>query len=171
MTPAICDFGLPRKCMWLGDHGGFPCSSAVQNPPATQKIWETQVGFLVWEDYLEKGMTTDSSILAWRIPWTEEPGGLQFIGSQRLRHDWSDSMHTHARTHTHAHTHTHTHRWETMGGTGTSQDTEALPPLHLRWLSQEMKHHLLKRVCKCLHFCHPVAVCFTTGSITSYGFW
>ena len=110
MTPAICDFGLPRKCMWLGDHGGFPCSSAVQNPPATQKIWETQVGFLVWEDYLEKGMTTDSSILAWRIPWTEEPGGLQFIGSQRLRHDWSDSMHTHARTHTHAHTHTHTQR-------------------------------------------------------------
>ena len=44
---------------------------------------------------LEKGMATHSSILAWRIPWTEEPGGLQSIGSQRVRHDWSDWEHTH----------------------------------------------------------------------------
>ena len=40
-----------------------------------------------WEDALEKGMATHSSILAWRIPWTEEPGGLQSIGSQRVRHN------------------------------------------------------------------------------------
>ena len=40
-----------------------------------------------WEDPLEKGMATPSSILAWRIPWTEEPGRLQFVGSQRVRHD------------------------------------------------------------------------------------
>ena len=40
-----------------------------------------------WEDPLEEGMATHSSILAWRVPWTEEPGGLQFTGSQRVRHD------------------------------------------------------------------------------------
>ena len=42
---------------------------------------------LCWEDSLEKGMATHSSILAWRIPWTEKPGGLQAVGSQRVRHD------------------------------------------------------------------------------------
>jgi len=48
---------------------------------------ETRVRSLGWEDPLEEGMATHSSILAWRIPWTEESGGLQFIGSQRVRHD------------------------------------------------------------------------------------
>ena len=48
---------------------------------------ETQVLFLGLEDPLEKEMAIHSSILAWRIPWTEEPGGLQFMGSQRVRHD------------------------------------------------------------------------------------
>ena len=43
---------------------------------------------LGWEDPLEEGMATHTSILAWRIPWTEEPGGPQSIGSQRVRHDW-----------------------------------------------------------------------------------
>ena len=52
--------------------------------PAMQ---ETQVQSLGWEDPLEKGMATHSSFLPWRIPWTEEPGGLQFMGSQRVRHD------------------------------------------------------------------------------------
>ena len=46
------------------------------------------------EDTLEEGMATHSSILAWRIPWTEEPDGLQFMGSQRVGQDWSDSAHT-----------------------------------------------------------------------------
>ena len=46
-----------------------------------------QVQSLGWEDPLEKGMATQSSILAWRTPWTEEPGGLQSIGLQRVRHD------------------------------------------------------------------------------------
>ena len=50
-------------------------------------MWETWVQFLDWEDPLEKGMATHSSILAWRIPWTEEPGGLQTMGSQRVRHN------------------------------------------------------------------------------------
>ena len=52
--------------------------------PAMQ---ETRVRSLGWEDPLEKEMATHSSILAWRIPWTEEPGGLQSTGSQRVRHN------------------------------------------------------------------------------------
>ena len=48
-------------------------------------MWETWVQSLGWEDLLEKEMTTHSGILAWRIPWTEEPGGLQVIGSQKVR--------------------------------------------------------------------------------------
>ena len=53
------------------------------------------------EDPLEKGMVTHSSILAWRIPQMEEPGGLQSTGSQRVRHDWATNTHTHTHTHTH----------------------------------------------------------------------
>ena len=56
----------------------------VKNLPAMQ---ETQVQILGQEDPLEKGMVTHSSILAWRIPWTEEPGGLQSMGLQRVGHD------------------------------------------------------------------------------------
>ena len=48
---------------------------------------ETQVRSLGWEDFLEKGMATHSSILAWRIPRTEEPGGLQSMGWEGIRHD------------------------------------------------------------------------------------
>ena len=55
----------------------------VENLPAKQ---ETRVQSLGREDPLEKEMATHSSILAWRIPWTEEPGGLQYMGSKRLRH-------------------------------------------------------------------------------------
>ena len=56
----------------------------VKNLPAVQ---EAQVQSLDWEDPLEKEMATHSSILAWRMPWTEEPGGLQPMGSQRVRHN------------------------------------------------------------------------------------
>ena len=56
----------------------------VKNLPAMQ---ETRVQSLGWEDPLEKGQATHSSIHAWRIPWTEEPGGLQSMGSQRVGHD------------------------------------------------------------------------------------
>ena len=49
---------------------------------------------LAWEELLEKVMATHSSILAWRTPWTEGPGRLQFMGSQRIRHDWVTHMHT-----------------------------------------------------------------------------
>ena len=60
---------------------GFPGGSAVKNPPAMQESQETQVRFWDWEDPLEEGMATHSSIIAWRIPWTEEPSRLQSIGS------------------------------------------------------------------------------------------
>ena len=57
---------------------------SVKNLPVMQ---ETQVQFLGWENPLEKEMATHSSILAWRILWTEEPSGLQSMGSQRVGHD------------------------------------------------------------------------------------
>ena len=56
----------------------------VKNPPAVQEIWVRSLG---WEDPLEEEMATHSGSLAWRIPWTEEPGGLLSTGSQRVRHD------------------------------------------------------------------------------------
>ena len=62
----------------------------VKNLPTVQ---ETQVRFLGWEDPLEKEMATHSSKLAWRIPWTEYPGRLQFTGSQRVRHDCVNNFH------------------------------------------------------------------------------
>ena len=58
---------------------------------------KTQVRSLGQEDLLEEGLATHSSILAWRIPWTEELGGLQSMGSQRVRHDGSDFAYTHIR--------------------------------------------------------------------------
>jgi len=63
---------------------GFPGGSVVKNLPAIQK---TQFQSLGQEDPLEKGMATHSSILVWRIPWTEKPGRLQSMGFQRVRHD------------------------------------------------------------------------------------
>ena len=62
-------------------------SQVIQLQRINLPIQEMQVQFLGWEDPLEKGMATHSSILAWEIPGAEEPGGLQSRGSQRLRHD------------------------------------------------------------------------------------
>jgi len=64
------------------EHKGFPGGSVVENPPVKQETWVQSLG---WEDPLEKGMETHSSILAWEIPWTEEPGGLQSTGAQKSR--------------------------------------------------------------------------------------
>ena len=64
----------------------------VKNLPAIQETW---VRFLGWEDPLEKGMATHSSILTWRNPWTEEPGGLQSMELQRVRHNWATNTHIH----------------------------------------------------------------------------
>ena len=65
----------------------FPTGEAVKNLPEMQEAQEMQVQSLGWEDPLEEGMATHSSILAWRIPWAEEPGGLQSMGPQRFRYD------------------------------------------------------------------------------------
>ena len=59
----------------------------VKTPPANTGDTRDVGSILGWEDPLEQGMTTHSSIVAWRVPWTEEPGGLQSTGSQREGHD------------------------------------------------------------------------------------
>ena len=79
--------------------------SLLKNLPAVQKTWVRSLG---QQDPLEKGMTNHSSILSWRIPWTEEPGGLHSMGSQ-------SQTRLNDYTHTHTHTHTHTQR---KGGPG-----------------------------------------------------
>ena len=68
--------GYPLQCSWAS-----LVAQTVKNLPAMQK---TQVQSLGWEDPLEKRMVTHSSILAWKIPWTKEPGGLQSVGLQRV---------------------------------------------------------------------------------------
>ena len=69
---------LYRSQLWI--KLGFLVAQSVRNLPA---MWKTQIRSLGWEDPLEKGLATHSSILACRIPWTEEPGGLQSMQSQR----------------------------------------------------------------------------------------
>ena len=61
----------------------------VKHLPAMRETWVQSLG---WEDPLEKVMATHSSILAWKIPWMEEPGRLQSMGLQRVRHDWATSL-------------------------------------------------------------------------------
>ena len=69
-----------------------PGAQVVKNVPAMQETWVWSLG---QEDPLGKGMATHSSIIAWKIPWTEEPGGLQSIGLHRVTHDWSSLARTH----------------------------------------------------------------------------
>ena len=63
----------------------------IKNLPAIRETWVWSLGL---EDPSEKGMATHSSILAWRIPWTEEPGGLLFMGSERVGHNWATNTFT-----------------------------------------------------------------------------
>ena len=76
----------------------------AKNLPASQETWVQSSG---WKDPLVKRMVSYSSILAWKIPWIEEPGGLQSMGPQTVGHDWA--------TNTHTHTHTYTHIWRSEG--------------------------------------------------------
>ena len=89
----MISFPLSLRCY----HGGvgLPRGSVVKNLPASAEDQETQVGVPGQEVPLEVEMATHSSILAWEIPWTEEAGGLQSIGSQRVRHDWVTKYNTH----------------------------------------------------------------------------
>ena len=72
------------KCWVLWRWLDFPGGSVVKNPSAKQETWILSLG---WEDLLEKEMAIHSSILDWEMPWTEAPGGLQSMGSLRVRHD------------------------------------------------------------------------------------
>ena len=87
----------------LRDIWGSPDGAVVKNPPANAGDARDSGLILGWEDSLEEGTATHSNILAWRISWTEEPGELQSIGSQRVGHDW---------THTHAHKGLFDHAWK-----------------------------------------------------------
>ena len=80
------------KASILWCSGFFRASLVAQRLKRLPAMWETLVRSLGWEDPLEKEMATHSSILAWRIPWTKEPGRLQSTGSQRVRHDWATSL-------------------------------------------------------------------------------
>ena len=83
------------SCLWAIPHIWALWTSLVaqlvKNPPEMRETWVQSLG---WENPLEKGMTTHSSILTWRIPWTKEPGGLQSMGSQWVRHDWETNIFT-----------------------------------------------------------------------------
>ena len=73
-------------------HTPMKASLVAQTVKCLSTFWETQVQALGWEDPLEKEMATHSRTLAWRIPWTEEPGRLQSMGSQRVGHDGVTSL-------------------------------------------------------------------------------
>ena len=77
---------IGRCCIWVRiclEHN-FPGGSGPKTPPAMLETWVLSLGL---EDPLEKGLATHSSIIAWRIPWTEEPGRLETMGLQRVGHD------------------------------------------------------------------------------------
>ena len=106
------EFGYRLQCGWAwktscdvkeadtGNHllddsvytKGFPDGSAVKNLPAMPETQETWVWSLGREDPLEEEVVTHCSILAWKIPWTEEPGRLQFKGLQRVKHNWANKQ-------------------------------------------------------------------------------
>ena len=68
----------------MGKNRASLAAQMIKNPPTIQETWVQSLGC---KDALEKVMATHSSIVAWRIPWTEKPSGLQFKGSQRVRYD------------------------------------------------------------------------------------
>ena len=76
-----------QGCMGLILGWGTKVVLVIKNRLPKQETWVWSLG---WEDPLKEGMATHSSILAWRISWTEEPGSLYSIGSQRVGHDWND---------------------------------------------------------------------------------
>ena len=83
--------GYPFQYSWAS-----LVAQTVKNLPAVlPAVWETWVQSLGWEDPLEEGMVTHSSILAWKIPWRQKPGGLQSVGLQRVGHNWATKHSTH----------------------------------------------------------------------------
>ena len=84
-TVSVLLFVHIYMCVHIQDFPGGTGGKRSRLP--MQETYETRVRSLCWEDPLEEGTTTHSSILAWRIPWTEEPGGLQSVELQRVGHD------------------------------------------------------------------------------------
>ena len=78
---------VPESRVKCEGFSASPSDSVVKNLPAVQEAQETRVRSPGWKDPLEEGIATHSSILAWRIQWTEEPGGLQSMGSQGIEHN------------------------------------------------------------------------------------
>ena len=91
----LCFFTVYLKCNKFGRNiqlnAGSPVAPMVKILPTVQETW---VWSLAQKDPLERGMATDASVLAWRNPWTEEPGELQSWGSQRVGHDWATNIFT-----------------------------------------------------------------------------
>ena len=103
-------FQCTYTCIWT-----FHSDKEVKNLPATQKPQEMWAWSLGQEDPLKEDMATHSSILAWRISWTEDHEELESIGSQRVGHDWSDLRHTQTCFYTcscsYIHLHIHIYFW------------------------------------------------------------
>ena len=111
LTPPTASLGRKLLPSLPSNIKGLSCTNQLRQIGATYSKWDfpgvtsgkepvcqcrkqTRARFLGQEDPLEKGMATHSSILAWRIPWTKEPGMLQFIGSQRVRNNWATNTFT-----------------------------------------------------------------------------
>ena len=117
--------------------GASLAAQLLKNPPAMQK---TLVHFLGGEDPLEKGMATHSSMLAWRIAWTKEPGRLQSMGSQRVGQDWVAKHTVYAHIHTHTHTYMNWHRWQQ----GTVNENQAFPDKQMWiWIRSHKKYFVI----------------------------
>ena len=81
----MCLLAQPKVCIFQAmNFGASLVAQVVKNPPAMQETWVRSLG---WEDSLKKEMATLASILVWRIPWTEKPGKLQSMGSQKVRYN------------------------------------------------------------------------------------
>ena len=91
LIPTYCSVSKNTNPVWW--YLGFPSGSAVKNLPAMQKMQETLVQSLGWKGFPGGGHDNPLQYLAWRIPWTEEPGRLQSIGSQRVGHYGSNLEH------------------------------------------------------------------------------
>ena len=93
LIPIYCSVPKNTNPVWW--YLGFPSGSAVKNLPAMQKTQETLVQSLGWKGFPGGGHDNPLQYLAWRIPWTEEPGRLQSIESQRVGHYWSNLEYMH----------------------------------------------------------------------------
>ena len=87
-----CVLAPSHPLIWCNSEKKKKTSLVAQTVKRLLKMRETQVQSLGWEDPLEKEMATHSGTLAWKIPWMEEPGRLQSMGSQRVRHNWATSL-------------------------------------------------------------------------------